>query len=72
MNREQLRAQGLRRREALVLAGCSTYIKWFDEERMARSILCLCCGVRSYNQNDIDQLYCGVCAAWHSDWLVEP
>ena len=30
-----------------------------------RSILCLLCGHRSYNTNDIEQKYCGCCHRFH-------
>ena len=35
------------------------------------AILCLCCGLASANPHDIEQLYCGLCSAYHSEWRDE-
>jgi hypothetical protein len=70
--KEQLRREGLHRRAALVGAGCSTYRLGIDHRNEPRSIICLCCGVTSYNSGDIVNLYCAICAAYHSDWILKP
>jgi hypothetical protein len=58
-----------RRRTAMGQAGCSTYeISMFDGNF---SILCLCCGKRSFNTNDIEHRFCGYCGEWHSEWSEE-
>lgn len=61
-----------RRRAALTEAECTTYIMIPEgmpsvtiHARVAASILCLCCGMRSYNQHDIDGKYCGYCHKFH-------
>ena len=70
--KEQLRKEGALRRVALEIAGCSTYRLGLDHRDEPRSIICLCCGVSSYNPSDIVQLYCDVCSAFHSDWINPP
>jgi hypothetical protein len=32
-----------------------------------RAITCLVCGSTSYNQGDIDRLFCAVCDIYHED-----
>jgi ribosomal protein L37E len=60
----KLKAEASRRRVALFGAGCSTY-KIIDK---ADSILCLCCGLTSFNPNDVEHKYCGFCHEFHADW----
>jgi hypothetical protein len=69
--REQMRSEGQRRRKALVQAGCSTYRMGVDHVGEPRSILCLCCGILSFNSGDIVNRYCGVCSEYHSEWGEE-
>jgi hypothetical protein len=51
------------RREALTQAGCTTYLLQTMGGRP--SILCLCCGLRSWHPMDLQELYCGACHTWH-------
>lgn len=51
------------RREALTQAGCTTYL--LQDMGGRPSILCLCCGLRSWHPMDIQERYCGACHAWH-------
>ena len=63
---DTLRRDGARRRLALRAGGCRTYT-W--TQRVGRmQILCLCCGLASANPHDIQQLYCGLCSEYHSEW----
>lgn len=67
---EQLRAEATTRRKALIIAGCSTYTYGYSAGMPA--IICLCCGLGSVNENDLTQVYCGFCHAYHSDWIIRP
>lgn len=64
---DRLKAEAQCRREALVMAGCSTYI--VSRNHLPPSIICLCCGMRSFNSNDIAFRYCVVCHAYHHEWV---
>lgn len=58
-----------RRRAVLVAAGCRTYViapAGVDYNY----ITCLCCGFRSYNQHDIDNLYCAYCHDFHITTII--
>ena len=35
------------------------------------AIRCLCCGMTSYNPNDIKFRYCGRCGIYHEDRMLE-
>jgi ribosomal protein L37E len=72
MDPTQLKAQATRRRDALVTAGCSTYLVSVDYAGEPLGILCLCCGQKSYNPEDITNRYCGFCHEFHSEWVNEP
>jgi ribosomal protein L37E len=60
------RARAARRRAALVAAGCGTFE--LAEKHDQPVITCFCCGLTSYNDQDIELRYCGFCNAFHSDW----
>lgn len=63
------RVEAKKRRDALVAAGCSTYVLgWRDGHPR---IICLCCGLGSTNTRDIKELYCGFCHELHRDWQAE-
>lgn len=55
------------RRDALNAAGCTTYL--LQQMGGQASILCLCCGLRSWHPMDIQERYCGACHAWHETRL---
>jgi hypothetical protein len=57
------RHEAMQRREALNAAGCTTYL--LQQMSGQPSILCLCCGLRSWHPVDLHELYCGACHAWH-------
>lgn len=42
---------------------------WDDDRNKVKTswIECVTCGLRSYNQNDIDNKYCGHCHMFHED-----
>ena len=61
--RDQTMLAAARRREALNAAGCTTYLLQVMGEQP--SILCLCCGLRSWHPVDLHELYCAACHAWH-------
>lgn len=83
MSKEQMLQFAARRRQVLTEAGCSTYriayLRLRDGasfaqgapsvDREPRSILCLCCGRQSFNENDIVNHYCGFCHEYHSEWI---
>jgi hypothetical protein len=52
-----------RRRDALHAAGCTTYL--LQQMGGEPSILCLCCGLRSWHPVDLHELFCAACHAWH-------
>lgn len=62
----KLKEKAAKRRAALVAGGCSTYEVGWRKER--ERILCLCCGLGSYNTRDIKEHYCGFCQKYHSEW----
>jgi len=35
------------------------------------SILCLCCGLRSYHPGDVAERYCGRCHAFHKTTIAD-
>jgi hypothetical protein len=37
-----------------------------EAEDGLRKITCLICGMTSYNQNDVEQKYCGSCHQFHN------
>ncbi|MEY2831660.1 MAG: hypothetical protein RLZZ574_918 [Cyanobacteriota bacterium] len=47
------------RRQVLAKNGISTYLVGFRKGHI--SIMCLCCGMISYNRNDRINKYCGFC-----------
>lgn len=61
-----MREMANRRRLALTDVGCSTYI--LGAKPGQNNILCVCCGMMSYNENDIKNLYCGYCHEFHAGW----
>lgn len=63
---QRLKAEAAKRRNALKQHGCSTYQIGLRGGELA--IQCLCCGLGSFNSNDIEQKYCGFCHEWHSEW----
>lgn len=68
-SKEELRQFAARRRQALTHHGCGTYRLGIDHDGEPRSILCLCCGLQSFNANDIVYHYCGFCHEYHSEWI---
>lgn len=62
---EPLRQAASRRRQALTVAGCSTYV--IGVRGGVTAIICLCCGLGSTNAGDVDERYCGFCGEWHSE-----
>lgn len=67
--RQALRKDAGRRRQALTVSGCSTYV--IGVRGGVAAIVCLCCGLGSTNAGDIDERYCGFCQTWHSDAMPE-
>lgn len=65
INKRRVRKRAARRRAALTDAGCSTYETGLRGGQIA--IICLCCGLGSNNQNDVEQKYCGFCHEFHSE-----
>lgn len=65
-----LRKDAGRRRQALTVAECSTYV--IGVRCGVTAIVCLCCGLGSTNAGDIEERYCGFCQTWHSDAKEEP
>ena len=73
-----LKAQARRRRAVGPLepslpgqaaAGCCTYaVGWRNG---FACIICMCCGLDSFNPVDIENRYCGFCHEWHSEWVSE-
>lgn len=64
---EQRRKDAQKRRDALRKAGCATFE--LGHKGGQPSIVCLCCGLGSCHPEDIRNLYCGFCRAWHSLWM---
>lgn len=62
--REILRTAN-RRRAALVAGGCATYDLGSKGGR--RTILCLCCLMESFNQDDVIGRYCAWCNEFHNE-----
>jgi hypothetical protein len=70
MSTDKPLTQAQRRRAALSEAGCCTYlIDIFQGGN--ECILCLCCGMRSFDLNDIGHRFCGFCKEWHCEWSKE-
>jgi hypothetical protein len=44
-----------------------TYFRIRERESGLPAIYCKCCGMISYNPNDIRQAYCGHCHCFHAD-----
>lgn len=53
-------------REELKRGNYQCYL--LNEVQMTKSIRCLCCGIISYNINDICQKYCSFCDTFHADF----
>lgn len=67
MDLERIQAEAKHRREALILAGCSTYA--LGAINGNAYIVCLCCGKPSFNSNDIAFRYCVICHQYHHEWV---
>lgn len=65
VDKDRLLIEAKKRREALVNAGCDTYV--FGLKNGMSAILCLCCGLGSCNLNDIKLKYCGFCNVFHQE-----
>ncbi len=63
---EALKEMASIRREVLSENGVSTYLVGFRKGHI--SIMCLCCGMISYNSNDRLNKYCGFCHEYHTHW----
>jgi len=64
------KAQAVRRRVALVTAGCATYaLKLMGPHEV---IVCLCCAMWSPHPEDIAQRFCNFCHAFHTEWKDTP
>lgn len=61
-----LRLMANRRRIALTDVGCATYI--LGSKPGQDNILCVCCGMLSYNPNDIKNKFCAFCNEYHAEW----
>lgn len=71
-NMSLVRVEADKRRSVLVAARCRTYVTTAiahptPSGSIESSIICLCCGVRSFNPNDIENKYCGYCHQYHED-----
>lgn len=60
----EVRQRAEKRRQALTAAGCSTYE--MQNQGTDRSIICLCCGLQSWNWGDVENRYCGFCHQFHT------
>ena len=69
INFEETKRRAAARRNALVAAGCSTYVMGLRGGQPA--IQCLCCGLGSSSFQDIKNRYCGFCHAVHEEWTAK-
>lgn len=73
----ELRIRASARRSLLIAAGIQTFELLIqlpeqpgDEPEYAFGIVCVCCGFRSHNHNDIERLYCGFCYQYHEEVIL--
>jgi hypothetical protein len=49
-----------------------TETRCHDVELTPPPFTCPCCGIVSYNPNDLEQGYCGLCHDWTADPVLGP
>lgn len=64
IEKANLRMSAEEKRANLVAQNLSTYRLEISQER--KTIVCLCCGLRAVDIEDIEQKYCEFCCANHS------
>lgn len=66
---DQLRRDAQARRKVLRQAGLTTYTIGLRDDLTC--IVCLCCGLGSFNPNDVEERFCGFCNRFHDDVPTE-